>query len=158
MADREPCHAGHVTVRQDVHPLQIIVDDPVPLVVGEDALARLDGQRAVPDTVPAMVLVRIVSAPPVAWIRVVLAFPDMVATVEPFPDPLIRCVRTPVEIERVEQIRAACDEVLVGVLVVPASAEQVFHESRRIEATADLRNHIPILDRKPTADETRCLQ
>lgn len=46
-----------------------------------------------------------------------------------------------VEIERVEQIRAACDEVLVGVFVVPALAEQVFHESRRIRATADLRNH-----------------
>ena len=93
------------------------------------------------DTVPAMVLVRIVFAPPVAWIRVVPAFPGMVATVEPFPDPLIRCVRMAVEIERVEQIRAACDEVLVGVFVVPALAEQVFHESRRIRATADLRNH-----------------
>lgn len=141
VAHGEPRHAGPAAGRQDVHALQIVADDHVPLLVGEDAVAGLDGQGAVPYAVLAVIPAGIVLASPVAGEGIVLAFPDMVAAVEPGSDALVGFAWTPVEVERFEQVVAACDEVLVGVLVVPSLAEQVLHQSRRIRATADLRNH-----------------
>ena len=86
VAYREPCHAGRAIIVQDAHAFQIVADYHIPLPVREDALAGLDGQRAVPHAVLAMLLAGIVPAAPVAGEGISLAFPDPVAPVEPFPD------------------------------------------------------------------------
>ena len=127
MAYREPRRAVRVGSADDAHALQVIVDDRVPLLVREDALPGLDGQRAVPHAVPAVLPVGIEFPSTIAGEGVVLAFPDPIASVEPSPDLRIRFGRTAIEAERAEQVVAACDEVLVGVLVVTALAEQILH-------------------------------
>ena len=95
--------------------------------VREDALAGLDGQGAVPHAVLAVLPAGIVPAAPVAGEGISLAFPDPVSPVEAFPDFRVRFVGMPVESERVEQVVAARDEMLVGVLVVATLAEQILH-------------------------------
>lgn len=127
VAHREPCHAGRGAFGQDVHSFQIVADDRFPLPVREDALAGLDGQGAVPYAVLAVLSAGIELPAPVAGEGIVLAFPDPVASVEAFPDFRVRFVGMSVEVERFEQVVAARDEMLVGVLVVPSLAEQILH-------------------------------
>ena len=127
VAHREPCHACRAVVGKDAHSFQIVADDRFPLPVREDALAGLDGQGAVPHAVLAVLPAGIVPAAPVAGEGISLAFPDPVAPVEAFPDFRVRFVGMPVESERVEQVVAARDEMLVGVLVVATLAEQILH-------------------------------
>ena len=127
MVHREPRHACRGVAVQDAHAFQIVADDRFPLPVREDALAGLDGQGTVPHAVLAVLPAGIEPAAPVAGEGISLAFPDPVAPVEAFPDFRVRFVGMPVESERVEQVVAARDEMLVGVLVVPSLAEQILH-------------------------------
>ena len=124
VAHREPCHACRAVVGKDAHSFQIVADDRFPLPVREYALTGLDGQRAVPHAVLAMLLAGIVPAAPVAGEGISLAFPDPVAPVEPFPDRRICRCGPSVEVAR--------DEMLVGVLVVATLAEQILHKTRGV--------------------------
>lgn len=132
VAYREPCHACRAIIVQDAHAFQIVADYHIPLPVREYALTGLDGQRAVPYSILAMLLAGIVPAAPIAGEGIVLAFPDPVAPVEALTDSRVRFGGMSVEVERFEQVVAASDKMLVGVLVVATLAEQILHKTRGV--------------------------
>ena len=106
VTDREPCDALIVVAVDDVHARQIIADDGLPFLIGQYALAGLDGERAVPHALPAMLAFGIVLASHVGRERIVLAFPDAVASVEPAAYPRIRRRRPAIHVKREKHVAA----------------------------------------------------
>ena len=125
MTDREPCDALILIAVDDVHARQIIADDRLPFLIGQYALAGLDGERAVPHALPAMLAFGVVLASHVGRERIVLAFPDAVASVEPAAYPCIRRRRPAIHVKRGKHVAARAHEMLVGVFIAPSLAEQV---------------------------------
>ena len=115
VADREPRDALIAVAVDDVHARQIITDDGLPFLVGQDSLAGLDGKRAVPHALPAMLSFGIVLASHVGRERIVLAFPDAVASVEPAAYLRIRRRRLAIHVKRGKHVAARAHEMLVSV-------------------------------------------
>ena len=145
VTDGEPRDALIVVTVDDVHARQTVADDGLPFLVGQDSLPGLDGERAVPHALPAMLSFGVVLASYIGRERVLLAFPHTVPAVEPAPYLLIRHGLQTLFIERAFHVPAGADEMLVRVLVVPALAEQVADESCGVRASDDVWNHVPIL-------------
>ena len=145
VTDREPCDALIVVAVDDVHARQIIADDGLPFLIGQYALAGLDGERAVPHALPAMLSFGIVLASHVGRERIVLAFPDAVASVEPAAYLRIRRRRLAIHVKRGKHVAARAHEMLVGVFIAPSLAEQVAHQAGRVRTPDDIRYHTMIL-------------
>ena len=116
MADREPCDALIVVAVDDVHARQIIADDGLPFLIGQYALAGLDGERAVPHALPAMLSFGVVLASHVGRERIVLAFPDAVASVEPAAYPCIRRRWLAIHVKRGKHVAARAHEIGEGLV------------------------------------------
>ena len=115
VTDREPCDALIVVAVDDVHARQIIADDGLPFLVGQYSLPGLDGKRAVPHALPAMLYLR------------------------------IRRRRLAIHVKRGKHVAARAHEMLVGVFIAPSLAEQVAHQAGRVRAPDDIRYHTMIL-------------